>query len=75
MRNGDSGGKRKKKKKKKKKTHLKVRRLDSPRSHTNDQQGCMILTQSLKTVFSFFYAPFQRNKNQAPKHSVWYGPE
>lgn len=38
--------------------HLKVRRLDSPRSHTHDQQGCMILTQSLKTVLRFFLHPF-----------------
>lgn len=56
MRKGDSG------KKTNKKTppthlHLKGRSLDFPLWHTNDQQGCMILTESFENSVQFSILP------------------
>lgn len=78
--NGDRG-------KKNTSLHLKVRSLDrTPLSlrHTNDQQGCMILTQSLRTVFvlscplfsvqSSSVMTLQRNKKPSTK-TCSCGPE
>lgn len=45
-------------------THLKVRRLDFPVSHTNDQQGCMIFC-----FFVFFY--FQKTTIYWKQYSIF----
>lgn len=78
MRNGDRGGGGDKKERRRLHCTWEWGNWILPRRHTNDQQGCMILTQNLWKQYSVFFMPHlsEEQKLQHPTTAcVWYGPE